>query len=86
MFRISIRELLLVTLVVALTLGWWIDRSRYKQAHDSLLQEYMRVQQSRSELLDMVRKMHLSLQTLNSRSWHSAAEKSQQREKPGLYK
>lgn len=37
MFKVTIRELLLVTLVVALTLGWWLDHrglaksvSRYK--------------------------------------------------------
>jgi len=28
MFRFSIRELLLVMLVVALAIGWWLDRSR----------------------------------------------------------
>jgi hypothetical protein len=28
MFRFSIRELMLVTLVVALALGWWVDRSQ----------------------------------------------------------
>jgi len=27
MFRFSIRELMLVTLVVALAFGWWLDRS-----------------------------------------------------------
>ena len=28
MFRFSIRELMLVTLVAVLALGWWVDRSR----------------------------------------------------------
>lgn len=28
MFRFTIRELLLFTLVVALAVGWWIDRSQ----------------------------------------------------------
>ena len=28
MFRFSIRELVLVTLVVGLALGWWLDRER----------------------------------------------------------
>jgi hypothetical protein len=26
MFKVTIRELLLLTLVVAVTLGWWLDR------------------------------------------------------------
>lgn len=28
MFRFTIRELLLVTVIVALGVGWWIDRAR----------------------------------------------------------
>ena len=28
MFRFSIREILLCTLVVAVSLGWWLDRTR----------------------------------------------------------
>jgi hypothetical protein len=28
MFRFSIRELMLVTLVAGLIVGWWLDRSR----------------------------------------------------------
>jgi hypothetical protein len=32
MFRFSIRELMLVTLVVAMGAGWWIDRSRLAHA------------------------------------------------------
>jgi len=31
MFRFSIRELMLVTLVAGLALGWWIDRSQLSQ-------------------------------------------------------
>jgi len=30
MFKVSIRELLLLTLVVALALGWWHDRRNLK--------------------------------------------------------
>lgn len=28
MFRFSIRELILLTVIVAISLGWWLDRSR----------------------------------------------------------
>ena len=31
MFRFSIRELMLLTAVVALAVGWWSDRSRLNQ-------------------------------------------------------
>jgi hypothetical protein len=31
MFRFSIRELMLVTMIVALVLGWWVDRQSYIQ-------------------------------------------------------
>ena len=30
MFRFTIRELVLLTLVVGLALGWWIDRARLR--------------------------------------------------------
>jgi hypothetical protein len=32
MFRFTIRELVLLTLVVALGVGWWIDRSQVASA------------------------------------------------------
>ena len=32
MLRVTIRELLLLTLVVTIVLGWWIDRSRLATA------------------------------------------------------
>jgi hypothetical protein len=31
MFRFTIRELVLLTLVVAMGVGWWLDRSRIAQ-------------------------------------------------------
>jgi hypothetical protein len=31
MFRFTIRELVLLTLVVALGVGWWVDRSRLER-------------------------------------------------------
>ena len=36
MFRFTIRELLLLTLVVALGVGWWIDRGRLAEANRRL--------------------------------------------------
>lgn len=34
MFRFSIRELMLMTLVVGLALGWWIDHRDQKQSRE----------------------------------------------------
>src|SRR5688572_14855723 len=34
MFKVSIRELLLVTAIAAVALGWWIDRSRLSARAD----------------------------------------------------
>jgi hypothetical protein len=35
MFRFTIRELLLLTAVVGLAVGWWLDRSRLRQEADT---------------------------------------------------
>ena len=39
MLRFSIRELLLLTLVIALSIGWWIDRRRLLVEVKSLREE-----------------------------------------------
>ena len=45
--RFSIRELLLLTLVVALALGWWIDRTRLIDvAEDQLVTNVTAIAQS----------------------------------------
>ena len=45
--KFSIRDLLLVTVIVALALGWWVDRKRLSQVieHQKLELEAMRVQE-----------------------------------------
>lgn len=44
MFRFTIRELILLTLVAAIGVGWWVDRSRvaawgtrWKSSNDALI-------------------------------------------------
>jgi len=32
--KFTIRDLLLVTVIVALAVGWWVDRSRLAEMHD----------------------------------------------------
>jgi hypothetical protein len=39
MFRFTIRELVLLTLVVAMGVGWWIDRSRLSVQNSALIDE-----------------------------------------------
>jgi len=34
--KFTIRDLLLVTVIVAIGLGWWVDRSRLKSENDRL--------------------------------------------------
>ena len=36
MFRFTIRELVLLTLVVAMGVAWWVDRTRLAAALDSV--------------------------------------------------
>jgi hypothetical protein len=40
MFRFSIRELMLVTVIVALAAGWWVDRSGMAAALDRIQADY----------------------------------------------
>jgi hypothetical protein len=39
MFRFTIRELVLLTLVVAMGVAWWLDRSQLSQQNRSLRDE-----------------------------------------------
>ena len=47
--KFSIRELLLVTVIVALALGWWLDRSRVaKRARDEVTKAAREVESQRA--------------------------------------
>jgi hypothetical protein len=54
MFRFTIRELVLVTVIVALAVGWWIDRAQLSQLNHSL-----RVRESERNF-DLLRSKELS--------------------------
>ena len=45
MFRFSIRDLLLVTAIVALAVGWWLDKSKYRGLHEKLEEENASISQ-----------------------------------------
>jgi hypothetical protein len=40
--KFTIRDLFLVTLIVALAVGWWVDRSRLARLYNQLLLEHVR--------------------------------------------
>jgi len=40
--KFTIRDLFLVTMIVALALGWWVDRSRLARLYNQLLLEHVR--------------------------------------------
>ena len=40
MFRFSIRDLILVTVIAAVCLGWWMDRRRLAAERDRAVGEY----------------------------------------------
>ena len=45
--RFSIRDLFLVILVVGLSLGWWLDRSRLAKQIDELESDLLRTREKR---------------------------------------
>jgi hypothetical protein len=58
MFRFTIRELVLLTLVVAMGVGWWVDRSRLtelnrmlKDQQTALRMAALRAQELRGEII-----------------------------------
>ena len=40
MFRFTIRELVLLTLVVAMAVGWWVDHSRAAKVSAAMAQQF----------------------------------------------
>lgn len=45
MFRLSIRELLLLTVIAAVALGWWVDRTRLERRNRGLEADLHRLHQ-----------------------------------------
>jgi hypothetical protein len=52
MFRFTIRELVLVTITVAMGVGWWLDRNQQRHKHDKevrqLLMKYVNAYEIRN--------------------------------------
>jgi hypothetical protein len=49
-FQFSIRDLLLVTVIIALAVGWWLDRDSIRQQREALQQEHGKLQQLTSDV------------------------------------
>jgi hypothetical protein len=63
-FRFSIRELLLLTLIVALSLAWWMDRSRLRsEARREAQQLSARIQSLNSEARAMISNIQAQVTT-----------------------
>jgi hypothetical protein len=70
MFRFTIRELVLLTLVVAIGVAWWLDRARRLVEHEQLREE-IQLLKAREELwteqneyVKAIRKMHDEIRTV----------------------
>lgn len=65
MFRFSIRELMLLTLVVALGLGWWLHYRRVDAHRQAIIQHAERLRNA----LVVARKSNLELEDQVERVW-----------------
>ena len=54
----SIRDLFWLTMVVAMGLGWWLDRGRLAENHDRLLSEMERAAAERMALKAEIASLH----------------------------
>ena len=52
MFKFTIRELLLLTMVVGLAVGWWVDRNRLVESNRFYFNAFSFRQMIRHECLD----------------------------------
>jgi hypothetical protein len=58
MFRFSIRELAMVTMIAAMAIGWWLDRRQIAMERDTAVQDYERLHSSYRNLdWEVLRKM-----------------------------
>ena len=54
MWRFSIRELMLLTIIVALSVMWWLDRRRLEESSAGLLREKRQLEAERLKLQRIV--------------------------------
>jgi hypothetical protein len=66
MFRFSIRDVLWLTTVAALALGWAIDRSRLAQSNSELTRHRNRVADTKAQLVVQRERLQLKLEETHS--------------------
>jgi hypothetical protein len=72
MFRFTIRELVLVTLVAAMGLAWWLDRARRLGEHEQFqvenqwLKSREELWAEKSEYVKTIRRMHDEIRTVKA--------------------
>jgi hypothetical protein len=65
MFRFTIRELVLLTLVVALGVGWWIDRSRHAAERKDFEYKSGRLYGNLTECAAALRSAHAKIEAMD---------------------
>jgi hypothetical protein len=66
MFRFSIRELLLVIAIIALTLGWVVDRSRLANTNYELITQRNRLVDTKAQMVIYRESLQAKLQQVRS--------------------
>jgi hypothetical protein len=51
--KFSIRDLLLVTVIVALAVGWWVDRANYRGLHEENVRLSKRLEETDHMLMEV---------------------------------
>ena len=72
MFRFSIRELMLVTLVVGLGIGWWIERRHEQDELKSLTRKAMALEKAADHLGYSCSFVENQLSLVTSHRWSGA--------------
>ena len=63
-FRFTIREIILITIIVALALGWWVDRRELARLRRIEIQEYTAIRNMAARMTSAIKtKLHLEIDT-----------------------
>ena len=64
MFRFSIRDVLWLTVVVGIALGWWIERSRLRAERDEFERKALELEGNFISLVDIVRRNGIKVENI----------------------
>jgi hypothetical protein len=74
MFRFTIRDLLLLTVIVALVVSWWVDRSRLAADRDSLQRTATELRRVTDDQQGMIAAYSQALMAVPQDAWTSRAK------------